>query len=204
MNQGAQFVRHLENMLVLARVIAQGARNRDESRGAHYKPAFPKRNDAEWMRTTIAKHEEKGAVKFIREFDYTCAGQSVHVTDAIDTSLVTPRERKVRAGRRGERSGDRQALHREGDLRRSEERVTMSQDEETEDKIAETEEKAPKKAKAKAAAKSTPRAEPEVKRSPARAEKSERLVHLRIRRQDGTDQPESRRWEEFRSPICRR
>src|SRR5262249_48797196 len=31
-NQGAQFVRHLENMLVLARVIAQGARNRDESR----------------------------------------------------------------------------------------------------------------------------------------------------------------------------
>ena len=44
-NQGAQFVRHLENMLVLARVIAQGARNRDESRGAHYKPAFPKRDD---------------------------------------------------------------------------------------------------------------------------------------------------------------
>ncbi len=40
-NQGAQFVRHLENMLVLARVIAQGAKNRDESRGAHYKPDFP-------------------------------------------------------------------------------------------------------------------------------------------------------------------
>src|SRR3712207_8189470 len=33
-NQGAQFVRHFENMLVLARVIAEGARNRDESRGA--------------------------------------------------------------------------------------------------------------------------------------------------------------------------
>src|SRR5262249_35389976 len=28
-NQGAQFVRHLDNMLVLARVIAQGARNRN-------------------------------------------------------------------------------------------------------------------------------------------------------------------------------
>lgn len=93
-NQGAQFVRHFENMLVLARVIAQGARNRDESRGAHYKPAFPKRNDAEWMRTTLAKHEQKGSVTFLREFDYSCAGQSVHVTDAVDTSLVAPRERK--------------------------------------------------------------------------------------------------------------
>ncbi|WP_437278034.1 succinate dehydrogenase flavoprotein subunit [Sorangium sp. So ce375] len=93
-NQGAQFVRHLENMLVLARVIAQGARNRDESRGAHYKPAFPARNDASWLRTTLARHEEKGAVKFVREFDYACAGQSIHVTDAVDTSLVTPRERK--------------------------------------------------------------------------------------------------------------
>ncbi|TKD13068.1 succinate dehydrogenase flavoprotein subunit [Polyangium fumosum] len=93
-NQGAQFVRHLENMLVLARVIAQGAKNRDESRGAHYKPAFPKRNDPDWMRTTLAKHEQKGAVKYLREFDYTCAGQSVHVTDAVDASLVAPRERK--------------------------------------------------------------------------------------------------------------
>ncbi|MCK6589174.1 MAG: succinate dehydrogenase flavoprotein subunit, partial [Polyangiaceae bacterium] len=93
-NQGAQFVRHLENMLVLARVIAQGAKNRDESRGAHYKPAFPKRDDAEWMRTTIALHEEKGAVKYVRELSYEIAGQTIHVTDAVDTSLVAPRERK--------------------------------------------------------------------------------------------------------------
>jgi succinate dehydrogenase / fumarate reductase flavoprotein subunit len=93
-NQGAQFVRHLENMLVLARVIAQGARNRDESRGAHFKPDFPVRNDAAWARTTLARHEAKGSVKFIREFDYACAGQPVHVTDAVDTSLVAPRERR--------------------------------------------------------------------------------------------------------------
>jgi succinate dehydrogenase / fumarate reductase, flavoprotein subunit len=93
-NQGAQFVRHVQNMLVLARVIAQGARNRDESRGAHYKPAFPKRNDAEWLRTTLAVHGGVGAIKFVREFDYNLAGQKVHVTDAVDTSLVAPRERK--------------------------------------------------------------------------------------------------------------
>ena len=93
-NQGAPFVRHLENMIVLARVIAQGARDRDESRGAHYKPAFPKRNDAEWLRTTLAVHEGPGAVAFVRELDYAIAGQKIHVTDAVDTSLVAPRERK--------------------------------------------------------------------------------------------------------------
>jgi succinate dehydrogenase / fumarate reductase flavoprotein subunit len=92
-NQGAQFVRHLQNMLVLARVIAQGARNRDESRGAHFKPDFKDRNDAEWLRTTLAKHGEPGEVKYIREFDYAMGGKSVHITDAVDTSLVKPRPR---------------------------------------------------------------------------------------------------------------
>ena len=93
-NQNAQFIRHLENMLALARVIAEGAKNRDESRGAHFKPAFPRRNDADWMRTTLATYGGEGSVKFIRQFDYSCAGQPVHVTDAVDTTLVTPRERK--------------------------------------------------------------------------------------------------------------
>ena len=69
-------------------------RNRDESRGAHYKPAFPKRDDENFQRTTLAKHEQRGAVTYIREFDYECAGERVHVTDQIDTSLVKPRERK--------------------------------------------------------------------------------------------------------------
>jgi succinate dehydrogenase / fumarate reductase flavoprotein subunit len=93
-NQGAQFVRHLENMLLLARVIAQGARNRDESRGAHYKPEFPKRDDQRFMRTTLAKHKAVGSVEYVRAFDYVCAGKTVHITDEIDVGLVKPRERK--------------------------------------------------------------------------------------------------------------
>jgi succinate dehydrogenase / fumarate reductase flavoprotein subunit len=93
-NQGAQFVRHLENMLLLARVIAEGARNRDESRGAHYKPDFPKRDDARFQRTTFARHKTVGSVEYVKTFDYTCAGKSVHVTDEVDVSLVKPRERK--------------------------------------------------------------------------------------------------------------
>jgi succinate dehydrogenase / fumarate reductase flavoprotein subunit len=99
-NQGAQFVRHLFNMIVIARVIAQGARNRDESRGAHFKPAFKDRDDAAWLRTTLAFHKpgagkNGGAgIEYRRSLEYTLAGQRVQVTDAVDTSLVQPRARK--------------------------------------------------------------------------------------------------------------
>ncbi len=103
LNQGAPFVRHLANMIVLARVIAQGARNRDESRGAHFKPDFPQRDDAAWLRTTLAFHQSTATraasptVRFDREFDYSLLGQTVHVTDAVDVSLVRPRPRKYEA-----------------------------------------------------------------------------------------------------------
>jgi len=99
-NQGAAFVRHLRNMLVLARVIAQGARNRDESRGAHFKPAFPNRDDENWQRTTMAFHKSGAgkaghdAIQYVRELDYSIAGERIHATDAIDISLVKPRPRK--------------------------------------------------------------------------------------------------------------
>jgi succinate dehydrogenase / fumarate reductase flavoprotein subunit len=98
-NQGSAFVRHLKNMLVLARVITQGARNRDESRGAHFKPEFKERDDTNWQRTTMALHRSGGgkaghdAVEYVRGFDYSLAGQKVHVTDHIDVSLVKPRPR---------------------------------------------------------------------------------------------------------------
>ena len=97
-NQGAQFVRHLKNMLVLARVIAQGARNRDESRGAHFKPEFKARDDQNFLRTTMALHEEgtsgKSVVTYVRGLEYPLLGKSVRVTDEVDISLVKPRARK--------------------------------------------------------------------------------------------------------------
>ncbi len=92
-NQSAQFVRHFQNMLVLSRVIVEGALARDESRGAHFKPAFKDRNDPDWLRTTLAMHSPEGP-KFVRDFTYECAGQPVAITDAVDTSLVKPRARK--------------------------------------------------------------------------------------------------------------
>jgi len=54
-NQTLNFARELENMLILAQVITVGAFCRNESRGAHYKPEFPDRDDANWLKTTRAK-----------------------------------------------------------------------------------------------------------------------------------------------------
>jgi fumarate reductase flavoprotein subunit len=41
-------------MLKLALTVAYGALTRTESRGAHYREDFPRRNDAQWLRRTLA------------------------------------------------------------------------------------------------------------------------------------------------------
>ncbi|MGV3466424.1 MAG: succinate dehydrogenase flavoprotein subunit [Heyndrickxia sp.] len=79
-NQAAAFTRQLQNMLQLARVITIGALNRNESRGAHYKPDFPKRDDENWLKTTLAKYD---AANNTPEFSY----------EDVDVSLIKPRER---------------------------------------------------------------------------------------------------------------
>jgi len=53
-NTSFAFARQLYNMLELSRVVVGGALLRDESRGAHYKPDFPDRNDAQFLKTTKA------------------------------------------------------------------------------------------------------------------------------------------------------
>ncbi|MCB1113964.1 MAG: succinate dehydrogenase flavoprotein subunit [Chlamydiia bacterium] len=53
-NQTYIFANQFQPMLDLAKVIVKGALLRDESRGAHFKPEFPERNDKEWLKTTIA------------------------------------------------------------------------------------------------------------------------------------------------------
>jgi succinate dehydrogenase / fumarate reductase flavoprotein subunit len=77
--QALPHARQLYNMLQLARVVTLGALKRDESRGAHYKPDFPNRRDAEFLKTTIATYTPEGP-----EFRY----------EPVDTSLITPRARK--------------------------------------------------------------------------------------------------------------
>lgn len=59
-NQDVMFIRQLWNMMELARVIVKGALNRNESRGAHFKPEFPNRDDENWLKTTKAYWTPKG------------------------------------------------------------------------------------------------------------------------------------------------
>jgi len=77
-NQVTIFTRQLEGMLNMARVITVGAYNRNESRGAHYKPDFPDRNDEDWLKTTKAKYTENGP-----QLEY----------EDVDVSLIKPRLR---------------------------------------------------------------------------------------------------------------
>ena len=80
MNQPVVFLRHLKGMLDLAQVIAQGARVREECRGAHYKPALdpelhpddPKavgRDDAHWLKSTLASYTPDGPKLSFEEVD---------------------------------------------------------------------------------------------------------------------------------------
>jgi succinate dehydrogenase / fumarate reductase flavoprotein subunit len=83
-NQTLNFARELENMLVLSRVITLGALARNESRGAHYKPEFPDRDDANWLKTTRAKW-----VKCDVQLTY----------EPVDISLIKPRARRYDAAK---------------------------------------------------------------------------------------------------------
>lgn len=74
-NQDLHFIRRLWDMLILGETILAAARLRDESRGAHYKPEFPERNDEVWLKTTLAH--------------YQAAGPSFSFAE-VDTSLVEP------------------------------------------------------------------------------------------------------------------
>ena len=83
-NQTLNFTRELGNMLILARVITLGAYCRNESRGAHYKPEFPERDDAKWLKTTRAKWVD---------------GQIQLNYEPVDTSLIKPRPRRYDAAK---------------------------------------------------------------------------------------------------------
>ena len=79
-NLTAPFVRQLGGMIDLAKVITLGALNRNESRGSHYKPEFPDRNDEEWLKTTMASYD-------------AAADAPVLSYEPVDVSLIKPRKR---------------------------------------------------------------------------------------------------------------
>lgn len=77
-NAGASFTRQLWNMIELAEAMTLGALLRNESRGAHYKPDYPDRNDEEFLKTTKATWTPDGP-----QISY----------EEVDVSLIPPRIR---------------------------------------------------------------------------------------------------------------
>lgn len=100
-NQNVVFTKALIDMFPLALTILKGALQRDESRGAHYKPDFSmgaltatdpaerRRQAEEWC----DKFEENNR-KWLKSTIATWDGNQVNLTyEDVDTSLVTPRPR---------------------------------------------------------------------------------------------------------------
>jgi succinate dehydrogenase / fumarate reductase flavoprotein subunit len=85
-NTSFAFARQLKNMLELSRTVTLGALLRDESRGAHYKPDFPDRNDEKFLKTTKASFT--GAPEGPR-FEY----------EEVDTQYIKPRPRSYTASK---------------------------------------------------------------------------------------------------------
>jgi succinate dehydrogenase / fumarate reductase flavoprotein subunit len=100
-NQNLSFARAVEDMILLGKVIALGALQRDECRGAHYKPEFEipetsaddpaelrkqagewcarfKQQRDQWLKTTVATYSPNGPVM---------------AYEPVDTSLIAPRPR---------------------------------------------------------------------------------------------------------------
>ena len=95
-NQSLSYARQLHEMIELGRVLVKGARERDESRGSHFKPEFDlqlpedkypgdpeydayvarwKRNNDQWLKTTLAEYAPDGP-----RISY----------QAVDTSVMPP------------------------------------------------------------------------------------------------------------------
>jgi len=80
-NQAVPFVRSVQNMIEQSKAIVAGAIIRNESRGAHFKMDTPDRNDAEWLKSTLASYTPDGP-----QFTF----------EPIDCCYIAPRARKYR------------------------------------------------------------------------------------------------------------
>lgn len=80
-NQAVPFTRAMIHMIEASKAIVGGAIVRDESRGAHFKMDKPDRDDANWLKTTLAAWSPTGP-----SFTF----------EPVDTCYIAPRARKYR------------------------------------------------------------------------------------------------------------
>lgn len=101
-NQTYVFANQFGAMLELALVITKGALLRNESRGSHFKPEFPARDDENWMKTTVATYDSASGEPLIdyepvkpihlapSGRDYTRAKREKHTLANVPTNIVLP------------------------------------------------------------------------------------------------------------------
>lgn len=78
-NQAVPFARAVIHMIEASKAIVGGAIDRQESRGAHFKMDTPERDDANWLKSTLATWTPQGP-----QFSY----------EPIDCRFIPPRGRK--------------------------------------------------------------------------------------------------------------
>lgn len=100
-NQNLSFTRAVEDMVLLGKVIALGALQRDECRGAHYKPEFEIPETSADDPTELRRQAQEWCARFKQQRDqwlkstiatYTPSGPVISY-EAVDTSLIPPRPR---------------------------------------------------------------------------------------------------------------
>ncbi len=79
-NHNLTWARQVSDMLCLADPILRGGLERRESRGSHYRDDFPTRDDANFLRSTVAEYDP-------------ATGRSRITFEPVETGLVTPRLR---------------------------------------------------------------------------------------------------------------
>lgn len=99
-NQTFIFANQFRAMIELALVMTKGALLREESRGAHYRDDFPKRDDEKFLKTTIAKYHvnepeisyQSVDLRHLKPFerDYSKAKKVVPHLDNIPASIKLP------------------------------------------------------------------------------------------------------------------
>lgn len=99
-NQTFQFALQFKAMLELSLVITKGALLRNEFRGSHFKPEYPERDDANWLKTTIATYAPDEPIITYEPIDtrhvepikrdYTVAAKTQHELKNIPTQIKLP------------------------------------------------------------------------------------------------------------------
>ncbi|MDG2221009.1 MAG: succinate dehydrogenase flavoprotein subunit, partial [Rubripirellula sp.] len=102
-NQNVIFAKSLQDMFPVAKTILQGALQRDECRGAHFKPEFQKtsltseapaerRREAEAWCDEFEKNNKKFLKSTIADWNPDTSMPDITYED-VDTSLIPPRPR---------------------------------------------------------------------------------------------------------------